>query len=87
MIALGLALRARLGEADDDAMRWATVAVLETFEPGDPLVLAVRAMGRDWTVLRLPDNAPLLQDAGERLWRAIIRSSWPGPSPRPDIGG
>lgn len=87
MAALGLALTARQGVADDDAMRWATIAVLGTFAVDDPLAIAVRDMGRRWRDLRAPFRCDQLIEAGTQLSRAIERSSWPAPAGRADIEG
>lgn len=85
--ALELAMRAKRGEADDAVMRLATVATIGAFDAADPVVVAVRDIGRDWPLLRLRDNAELLSDAGDKLLRAVTRSSWPSQSGRADLEG
>lgn len=85
MIALGLALRLKLGISDGHTLGLAVIAAEEALDPGDPVREEVGAIAGEWPVLQR--SVPELLEAGERLFRAVLRSSWPAPSSRADIGG
>ncbi|WP_136652395.1 hypothetical protein [Paracoccus aeridis] len=87
MIALGHALRCKLGEADDRSMTWAVNTVLQTHADTDPLAVQVRDMSRRWRELSARHQVDQLKAAGEQLLRAVERASWPSQSDRPDLDG
>lgn len=78
MAALALAMRCKLGEADDDLLRRVSVMTAVALFDGDPLRAAIGDLHRQW---------PHLKRAGDELLRAVERSSWPSPSARADLDG
>ncbi|MBW7057294.1 hypothetical protein KY389_11420 [Paracoccus bogoriensis] len=85
MIALGLAMRAKLGEPDPEALALAVIAVGDSFDQADPLAVEVRHFADLFPLSRR--NPELLTKAGESLFRAVERSCWPQPVARVDIEG
>lgn len=85
MIALGLAMKAKLGEPDPGTLATAVVSVTESFALDDPMRRAIKSFSDTFPLARR--NPAILQRAGEDLFRAVIRASWPIPSSRVDIEG
>ncbi|MBO9457313.1 hypothetical protein J7376_19655 [Paracoccus sp. R12_1] len=85
MIALGLAMKSSLGEADAETLSLAVIAVKETLPKDDPLYVGLD----DFADLfpRSRRDPTLLKTAGQRLWRAVERSTWPMPAERADVEG
>lgn len=87
MAALALAMRCKLGEADDDLLRRVSVMTAVALFDGDPLRAAIGDLHRQWPHLRRPHQVEALKRAGDELLRAVERSSWPSPSARADLDG
>lgn len=85
MIALGLALRAKLGEPDQETLARAVVAIGDSFDHADPLAVEMRRFAEMFP--RARRDPAVLTAAGEALFRAIERSCWPARDPRADIEG
>lgn len=85
LIALGLALKAKLGEADQMTLGHACIAVGETFPADDPMHVAMKDFAVRWPAARRDPDA--LMGIGEQLFQAVIRASWPMPSVRADLEG
>lgn len=87
MAALALAMRCKLGEADDDLLRRVCVMAEVALPAGDPLRVAIKDLFLQWPHLRRPHQADALARAGGDLMRAVERSSWPSASDRADLDG
>lgn len=84
-ITLGLAMRAKLATPDVTALRLAVIAVNKSFEPDDPLRISLHAFADRFP--QIHRNPPALQQAGDALFDAVRRATWPAPGPRSDIEG
>lgn len=84
-ITLGLAMQAKLEVPDEKTLGLAVIAVGETFPLEDPLRLAVKDFAEHFPTARRTPK--LLRQAGDVLFEAVMRASWPTPSRRADIGG
>lgn len=84
-VALGLAMKAKLGEPDPAILGQAVIAVSETFAMDDPMRLAVSNFADTFPLARR--NPSILQKAGEQLFVAVMRACWPMPSGRADLDG
>ena len=87
MTGLALALRCKLGQADDLGMGRAAAMARSALAENDPLRVEIEALRRQWPHLRRPHQAEALIAAGEKLLRAVERSSWPSQPARADIDG
>lgn len=87
MSALALAMRCKLGEADDDLLRRVCIMSAVSLSEGDPLRAAIGDLHRQWPHLRRPHQTEAMKAAGDVLMRAVERSSWPTPSDRVDLDG
>ena len=87
MSALALAMRCKLGEADDELLRRVCVMAEVALPDNDPLRVAIKDLFRQWPHLRRPHQADALARAGGDLMRAVERSSWPSASGRADLDG
>lgn len=85
LITLCLALQAKQGEADAVGLGQAVVAVIENFGAADPLAQELRSFAARFPTIRR--DPELLSAAGEQLFRAVERSSWPSCAARADIEG
>ena len=85
MIALGLAMKSKLGEPDPEVLGHTVIAVGETFAVDDPMQIAVKHFADTFPLARR--NPSILQKAGEQLFMAVIRACWPMPTGRADIEG
>lgn len=84
-IALGLAMRAKLAEPDPETLGLAILAVGETFPEGDPLRAALNEFAELFPLARR--NPGMLRRAGDALFMAVMRASWPNMPQRADIEG
>ncbi|WP_347139453.1 hypothetical protein [Paracoccus sp. SSK6] len=85
MIALGLAMKAKLEEPDPGILGQAVIAISETFPTDDPMRLAIKGFSDRFPLARR--NPAMLRQAGEDLFGAVMRASWPAPSARADLEG
>lgn len=85
MVALALAMKAKLGEADEMILGHACIAVGETFAAEDPMHVAMKEFAAQWSWAR--PCATSMRLIGEDLFQAVVRASWPMPSARADIEG
>lgn len=85
LIAMAVALRARIGEFDQTNAGLALTAVIETHGESHPLARALADFLSRAAILRR--NPDLLDSAGAELLLAIRRDSWPEPRARADIDG
>lgn len=84
-VTLGLALQAKLEAPSMTALRLAVIAGDREFAAGDPLRVALHDFAdRFPAILRDPQA---LRAAGEVLFSAVRRASWPQPALRADIEG
>lgn len=84
-ITLGLAMRAKLQEPDPKTLGLAVIAVGETFPKTDPLHAELRRFAELFPFARR--NPTTLKKAGDALFDAVMRASWPQVSQRADIDG
>lgn len=85
MLTLSLAIKCRLGEADDRTLSLAVIATNEALGKSAPATCAVRAVARDWPVLRR--NPDQMVAAAEGLFRGLERQVWPDLGDRADLVG
>lgn len=85
MLALSLAIKCRLGLADDQTLGLAVIATADALGNGAPATRAVRAVARDWPILRR--NPDQLVAAADGLFRGLERQAWPDPGDRADLVG
>ena len=85
MIAMGLAMKAKLEEPDQIMLGQAVIAISETFPMDDSMRLAIKRFSDLFPLARR--NPVMLRNAGEDLLGAVMRASWPAPSARADIEG
>lgn len=84
-MALELALKAKLGEPDAPMLPRVVIAVSEAFDLDDPMRHAAKQFADRFPLARR--NPPMLRDAGDDLFRAVKRASWPDLAARLDIEG
>ncbi|MFN3275465.1 MAG: hypothetical protein ACK41U_12395 [Paracoccus sp. (in: a-proteobacteria)] len=82
---LGLAMRAKLATPDVTALRLAVIAVDKSFEAGDPLRVSLHEFADQFP--RVRRDPPALQQAGDVLFDAVRRATWPASGVRADIEG
>lgn len=82
---LGLAMQAKLGTPNVTVLRLAVIAVDKSFGPDDPLRLALHDFADRFPCARRDPSA--LQQAGDVLFDAVRRATWPAPAARADIEG
>lgn len=82
---LDLAMQACLGAVEPKRMIWVRFAVEKGLAAEDPLRIAFDEFNLCFPSIRR-DQEQLIQ-AGDHLWNAVKRSTWPVPSARVDIEG
>lgn len=82
--ALGLAMQAKLGTPNLNALRLAVTAVDREFPPDDPLRIALSEFADRFSCTRCDPSD--VQAAGEKLFDAVRRATWPVCS-RTDLEG
>lgn len=82
---LGLAMQAKLGTPNATVLRLAVIAVDNSFGPDDPLRIALHDFADRFPCARRDPSA--LQEAGDVLFDAVRRATWPAPAARADIEG
>lgn len=85
LVALMLAMKACLAEADAETLARAGIAVGDAFPHDDPLAIELGRFADMFQRARRDEK--LLRSAGQQLWRAVERSTWPTPADRADIEG
>lgn len=85
MIAMGLAMRMKMENADSALLGQAVIATQEALGPGDGLARRVAMIAHRWRELRA--DAAALSDAGETLMREVMASCRPPLPFRADIDG
>ncbi|WP_411838687.1 hypothetical protein [Paracoccus sp. ME4] len=80
-----LAMRAKLATPDATALRLAVIAVDKSFGPEEPLRIALHDFADRFPCARRDPSA--LRQAGDVLFDAVRRATWPASDPRADIGG
>ncbi|RMC33417.1 hypothetical protein [Paracoccus siganidrum] len=84
-LCLDVAMQACLGHVDERRLTWAQRAVLAGLPEGDPLRSDLDRFARSFPDIRR--DPELLMSAGDELWDAVKRSTWPRPSARADLEG
>lgn len=85
LVILALALRAMQGVASAWDLDQAQAVASAPFAPGDPLPLELARFAALFPSIRR--NPDLLKAAGDQLFRAVERSTWPRPQGRRDLEG
>lgn len=85
MITLSLAMRAKLGQADPEDLDRAQAMITEAFGTDAPIAHDLSAFGGEMRQCKhLPKELAI---AGEDLFQAVVRATWPSPPQRADFGG
>ena len=84
-ITLGVAMRAKLAMPDVTSLRLAVIAVNKSFGVEDPLRVALTDFADRFPCAKRDPSA--LQQAGDVLFDAVRRATWPAPVSRADIEG
>lgn len=72
---LAVAMQAKLGMPEPGALRLTVIAVDREFPPDDPLRVALHEFADRMSCIRLDPSE--LQAAGEKLFDAVRRATWP----------
>lgn len=85
LFALDVALQAKQAALRATWLRLAVIAVDKSFGPDDPLRIALHDFADRFPCARRDPS--VLQEAGDVLFDAVRRATWPAPVARADIEG